>query len=38
MKCAPVEFYLERILTLIIKGEIGIKIDEIHFYNTFEHI
>jgi hypothetical protein len=38
MKYAPFKFFLERILTLIIKGKIGIKIDEIHLYNTFEHI
>jgi hypothetical protein len=29
---------LERILTLIIKRAKGIEIDEIHFYNTLEHI
>jgi hypothetical protein len=29
---------LERILTLIIKIEKGIEIDEIHFYNMLEHI
>ncbi len=38
MKYVPFNYFLERILTLIIKGKIGIKIDEIHFYNTFEHI
>jgi hypothetical protein len=29
---------LERILTLMIKKSKAIEIDEIHFYNTFEHI
>jgi hypothetical protein len=27
--------FLEKILTLTIKGKIGIKIDEIHLYNIF---
>jgi hypothetical protein len=35
MKYAPFKFLLEKILTLIIKRKIGIKIDEIHLYNTF---
>jgi len=29
---------LERILELIMKRTKGIEIDEIHFYNTLEHI
>jgi hypothetical protein len=29
---------LERILTMMIKKSKAIEIDEIHFYNIFEHI